>query len=75
LARPAVIKLGGNSTRALAMDVQPIDPKLIRYVGDPFVTGEVDERVFERLCELTQDSTGCGSSEKVTAVASDRGGA
>ncbi|MDB5328908.1 MAG: hypothetical protein JWP03_59 [Phycisphaerales bacterium] len=37
------------------MGIQPIDPKLVRSVGDPFITGDVDEQVFERLCELTQD--------------------
>lgn len=37
------------------MDVWPVDSKLIRFVGEPYVTGEVDEAVFERLCELTQN--------------------
>lgn len=37
------------------MNRLPIDSKLIRPVGDPFVTGDVDENVFERLCELTQN--------------------
>jgi hypothetical protein len=37
-----------------------ISPDLIRGVGflrrgQPFDTGDVEERVFERLCELTQD--------------------
>jgi hypothetical protein len=37
------------------MDIQLLDSKFIRHVGDPFVTGDVDEALFERLCELTQD--------------------
>jgi hypothetical protein len=37
------------------MDFQPFDSKLIRFVGDPFVTGDVGEDVFERLCDLTQN--------------------
>jgi len=36
------------------MDLHPINQKLIRSVGDPFVTGDVTEDLFERLCELTQ---------------------
>jgi hypothetical protein len=45
-----------SSAKAVrSMSFEPIDPRLLRFVGDPYVTGDVDEDVFERLCELTEN--------------------
>lgn len=48
------------ATYELLPNGQPVPPGIVRRVGflrrgEPFDTGEVEEAVFERLCELTQN--------------------